>query len=148
MARATVTSEHTDRQNAPCDELDSLEEQVTTFLDDKMGIQLSDTDVSICYTLPGKKDTPNIVVRLTSGKVKNRILKRAKYLKGTNVYVNEHLTAKHREIAATTRKLRKDQKIINTWTRNCQIFIRLSNGNGNSNIKMIREMKDFSNCSE
>ena len=73
---------------------------------------------------------------LTHRKVKNRILKRAKY--------KCILTAKYREIAATARKLRKEQKIVNTWTRNCQIFIRLSNENGNSNVKMIKEMKDFS----
>ena len=74
-ARATVSFELTDRQNPPYDELDSLEEQVTTFLNDKMGITLSDTDVSICHTHPGKKDSPNIVVRLTSRRIKTRILK-------------------------------------------------------------------------
>ena len=101
-----------------------------------MGIKLSDADMSICHTLPGKKDTPNIVVRLTNRKIKNRIRKQAKHLKGTNVYINEHLTAKDRTIAAEARKLRKEQKIVNTWTRNCQIYIKLRGRNGQSNLSL------------
>ena len=77
-ARATVTEAVTDNQNAPEDELGSLEAQVTTFIDKNMGISLMDADVSTCHTLPGKKDTPNIVIRLANRKVKNKVLRQAK----------------------------------------------------------------------
>ena len=77
-ARAIVTSDMSDNQNAPDDELNTLEGQVTTFIEDKMGIQLSETDISVYHTLPGRKDIPNIVVRFICRKVKNRILRHAR----------------------------------------------------------------------
>ena len=117
-----MTEAVTDNQNAPEDELGSLEAQVTTFIDKNMGISLMDADVSTCHTLPGKKDTPNIVIRLANRKVKNKILRQAKQLKGTNVYINEHLTAKN-----TWTGQYLDQKLPNIhqapewkWTTYCK----------------------------
>ena len=139
-ARATITNEMLDNQNAPDDELTTLEGQVSSFIENQMGIQLTESDISVCHTLPGRKDIPNIVVRFTCRKIKNKILKHARHLKGTNIYLNEHLSAKNQELAATARKLRKEQKVLNTWTRNCQIFIKLKNDGG---TKIIREKKDL-----
>ena len=79
-----------DNQNAPDDELNILEGQVSTFIEDKIGIQLSETSISVCHTLPGRKDIPNIVITFTCRKVKNRILSHARQLKGTNIYFNEY----------------------------------------------------------
>ena len=142
-ARATASEETTDNLNAPEDELISLEAQVTDFIEQKMNIQLTDNDVSVCHTLPGKKEVPDIVLRLNNRKIKNRLLRQARQLKGTNVYLNEHLMAKNREIASAARQLRKEQKIQNTWTRNCQIYIKMTSRNGHSSVKVIKEMKDL-----
>ena len=141
-ARATVSEQLQDSQNAPYEEMESLEDHVTRFVEDKMGVRLLSTDVSICHTLPGKKDIPNIVLRLTNRKAKNKILKEARQLKGTNVYINEHLTKKNMTIAATARRLRKEKKILNTWSRNCKIFVKI-NQNGQLTTRVITEMQDF-----
>ena len=140
--RATVSEQLQDSQNAPYEEMESLEDHVTRFVEDKMGVRLLSTDVSICHTLPGKKDIPNIVLRLTNRKAKNKILKEARQLKGTNVYINEHLTKKNMTIAATARRLRKEKKILNTWSRNCKIFVKI-NQNGQLTTRVITEMQDF-----
>ena len=77
-ARATVSEQLQDSQNAPYEEIESLEDQVTRFIEDKMGVRLLSTDIWIHHTLPGKKDMPNIVLRLTNRKNKNKILKEAR----------------------------------------------------------------------
>ena len=141
-ARATLSEPVHDSQHAPYEEMESLYDQVVSFIGDNMGVQLQENDVSICHTLPGKKETPNIVLRLTSRKAKNKILKQTKQLKGTNVYINEHLTKKNMSIAATARKLRKEKKILNTWTRNCKIFVKFSL-NDQMTTKIVTEMQDF-----
>ena len=141
-ARATVSEQLQDSQNAPYEEMESLEDHVTRFVEDKMGVRLLSTDVSICHMLPGKKDIPNIALRLTNRKAKNKILKEARQLKGTNVYINEHLTKKKMTIAATARRLRKEKKILNTWSRNCKIFVKI-NQNGQLTTRVITEMQDF-----
>ena len=51
-ARATVSEQLQDSQNAPYEEMESLEDHVTRFVEDKMGVRLLSTDVSICHKLP------------------------------------------------------------------------------------------------
>ena len=60
----------------------------------KMGVNLDPMDISACHTLEGKRKPPSIVLHLTSRKVKAQILKASKHLRGSKVYINEHLTSK------------------------------------------------------
>ena len=45
-------------------------------------------------------------------------------------------------IAAPARRLRKEKMILNTWSRNCKIFVKI-NQNGQLTTRVITEMKDF-----
>lgn len=63
----------------------------------------------------------------------------AKKLKGTNVYINKHLTKKNGGIAREARMLRKQKKITGTWTRNGNVWIREQDGLA----KVIKAMKEF-----
>ena len=67
-----------------------------------------------------------------------------KKLKGTQVYVNEHLTKRNAEIAKEARILRKNGKIKSTWTRNCKVLVRL-NGTTPEEAKTVtvRDLKDL-----
>ena len=47
-------------------------------------------------------------------------------MKGTGVYVNEHLTKRNGEIARQARILKREKRIQDTWTGNCRIMIRLN----------------------
>ena len=58
------------------------------------------------------------------------------------MYINEHLTKKNMTIAATARRLRKEKKILNTWSKNCKIFVKI-NQNGQLTTRVITEMQDF-----
>ena len=142
-ARATHSDEILDSQDAPHEELISLEKQVSDFIVSKMGVELNDSDISACHTLPSKSSVPKILIKFTNRKIKTSVMRQGKRLKGTNVFVNEHLTSKNSKLAATARQLRKERKILNTWTRNCKVFVKLL-GTGDQ-VKIIREMEDFKN---
>ncbi|KAM3843136.1 ranBP-type and C3HC4-type zinc finger-containing protein 1-like [Diretmus argenteus] len=58
--------------------------------------------------------------------LQEREIKAGKKLKGTAVYLNEHLTKKNADIAREARNLKKQNKIQATWTRNCKVMIRLN----------------------
>ena len=62
----------------------------------------------------------------TNRKNKISILKRGRKLKGTEVYINKHLTRRNGEIARRARILRKQSKIQSTWTASCKVFIKLN----------------------
>ena len=107
------------------DEISSLEDQVIEFLEDK-NISVDRSSISACHVLGRrKKDTPpNIVLRFVSRKEKVRLLKQGNKLKGTKVFINEHLTAKNALIAKHARDLRRTKKIKDIWSRNGSIFIK------------------------
>jgi hypothetical protein len=108
-------------------ETESLEQQVVGFLGSK-GISVDRSDIEACHTLPTrtKGANPVIIIRFTNRKNKISILKQGRKLKGTEVYINEHLTRRNGEIARRARILRKQSKIQSTWTASCKVFIKLN----------------------
>ena len=108
-------------------EMESLEQQVAVFLDSK-GISMDRSGIEACHTLPTrtKGATPAIIIRFTNRKSKIAILKQGRKLKGTDVYINEHLTKRNGDIAKRARILRKQGKIQSTWTASCKVFIKLN----------------------
>lgn len=113
-------------------DVSSTEQQVATFLRSR-GIEMDCDNIEACHPLPRRNlsDQP-AVIRFANRKHKREIQKQGRKLKGTNVYINEHLTSHNAAIARAARHLKKQKKIQHTWTSNCKIFIKL---NGNSTRK-------------
>lgn len=123
----------------------SIEDQVISFLD-KKGIRIDEEDIEACHPLSRRinKDCPAIIIRFVNRKKKIQTLKQGKKLKGSNVYLNEHLTKKNGEIARQARILKKQEKIQGTWTSNCKIYIKL-NGTSPEEAKtlIIRDVSEL-----
>ena len=126
------------------DELDvrSTEEQVSAFLESK-GIELDCNNIEACHLLPRKSatDKPVIILKCVNRKHKLALLKQRRNLKGTNVYMNDHLTKYNAVIARKARYLRKQGKIMNTWTSNCKVFIKLNKPQ--DKVLVIRRMEEL-----
>lgn len=86
---------------------------------------------------------PTIVVQFSNRKHKVEVLKQARKLKGTGVYINEHLTKKNAEIARQSRILRKEKKIQSTWTKNGKVFVKSNGSPEQAKTVMIRNMTDL-----
>ena len=138
------------------EEQTSLEDQVVSFLQQK-DIPIDKSQISACHTLPSSvKTSPKpIVVRFVSRKAKIDVLRNAKKLnnvepgkepkqKKLNVYINEHLTTKNSEIAKKARDLRRQKRIINTWTRNCKVFVKIK-VNDDEKVMMIKNINELDN---
>ena len=80
------------------------------------------TGRSRCHLLKAKNptDKPAIIVRCVNRKSKVNILKNGRKLKGTNVYVNKHMSHKNADIAGFDRQLKRSQCVHSMWTRNCK----------------------------
>ncbi len=133
-----------DGEAALPEELQTLEKQVIKFLESQNMIIQSDNVVA-CHTLPRRNGgaKPAIVVRFVNRKHKVELLRQAKKLKGTGVYLNDHLTKKNADIARHARMLRKQNKIQATWTRNCKVMIRLNGTPEEAKVYAIRELKEL-----
>ena len=123
----------------------STEQQVAAFLQCK-GIMLDCNTIEACHTLPRRnndKDKPAVILRFVNRKHKNALLKQGRKLKGTNVYMNEHLTKHNADIARKARYLRKTGKIQSTWTTNCKIFIKLNGTPEEARVMIIRNIEEL-----
>ena len=145
-AQATTPSEERN-ENAPTSEREALEDKVVDFLASK-SIQLNKEDISACHFLgkPRAGSAKNIIVRFSNRKKKEALLREAKKLHGTNVYINEHLTTKNARLARMARFLRKENLIEKTWTRNGQIFVKHKGENEASTVAKISNEENFLNC--
>lgn len=139
---ARVTAGSKEGEDAPPGELLSLEHQVIKFFNNK-DIPLDGKNIGVCYTIPQKQNIPKIIIRFTNRKQKIELLKLTKKLRGTGVYVNEHLTKRNAEIARQARILKKEKRIQDTWTRNCKVMIKLNGTPEQAKIITIREIKDL-----
>lgn len=61
------------------------------------------------------------------------------------MYINKHLTKKNADIARQAIVLWKTKKIQATWTRNCEVWIKLNGTPEEVKVMMIRELSDLDN---
>lgn len=122
----------------------SVEHQVATLLQSR-GITLDVDDIEACHLLPRRRDSdpPVVIMRFANRKKKIDLLKQGRKLKGTNVFMNDHLTRKNREIARKARILRKQGKVQSTWVRNCKIFIKLNGPPEEAKVLVVRSMEEL-----
>lgn len=126
-------------------EVSSAEQQVAAFLASR-DIHLDVDSIEACHPLPRKKDnnTPAVILRFVNRKNKIALMKQGKKLKGTNVYLNDHLIKRNVDIAKKkARYLRKQNKIQNTWVMNCKIYIRLNGSPEQAKVLIIKDIEDL-----
>ena len=129
-------------QNAAFDdETESVEEQLLGFLG-RQGIAISKSDMSACHVLKTKDETkkPPIIIRLVNRKSQINTLENGRKLKGTNVYINEHLSRKNANISALARQLKRLQRIHLMFTRNCKVFVKTNGVPGVSRVMLIKDI--------
>ena len=143
-ARAAA-ADGTVSEDAPLEEQQTLEMQVIAFFNDN-DIVVDQHNIAACHTLPSKDRNvkPAIIMRFANRKYKDLLLKQGKKLKGTDVYINEHLTKKNGDIAKQARFLRKQKKIQSTWTRNCKVMIKLNGDTPEvAKVLTVRDIKEL-----
>ena len=95
----------------------------------ELQIDLQQSDIATCHRLPKSARTKYAPqpIRFTNRKIRSRVLGARKQLRETKkeVYINEHLTKTTSDIFAAARRLQKDRKILQTWTTNRKVMVKL-----------------------
>ncbi|KAI9525221.1 hypothetical protein NQZ68_009901 [Dissostichus eleginoides] len=125
-------------------DVSSTEQQVAAFLQSK-GIKLGCENIEACHPLPRSNagNKPAILIRFVNRENKTALLKQGRKLKGSDVYINEHLTKYNDDIARKASFMKKQNKIQNTWTTNCKIYIKLNVTPEEAKVLVIRNMEDL-----
>lgn len=118
---------------------ESCEGKILDFVKAKLDIDLREFDIDRCHRVGLKKaGKPRaIIVKLDSYKVKSRIIKSRKKLKGTAFLITEDLT---KENYSLLRKVREAEETSSAWSVDGKIFAKFSNGGP---IKIIRRISDI-----
>lgn len=123
-ARAVDNTSVENNADAPLHETESLEKQVIQFFT-KQDITVCERDISVAHSFKTPHNNKSIIImKMSNRRAKTNILKHGKNLKGTDVYVNEHLTRKNSELYRIARLLKRNRLIKFTFTRNCKVFAR------------------------
>ena len=111
-ARA-VNNDGQDYQDAPEMEITTLENQVVAFIRSELEVEIEPNETEACHTLKGKKEVPDIIVRAINRKSKTSLMRNAKKLRGSRIFINEHLTKSNATLAKIARQLRKSGQTRN-----------------------------------
>ena len=111
---------------------------------DKLGVQVQLSDIQRSHRL-GPVDSTNrgIIARFVSYRARSQILKARSKLKGTSIFVNEDLTKHRNKLAYLGRQLKKESKIVDTWTFDGKVLVKFRLAINNPTLKTI-EIKDES----
>ena len=112
-----------------------------TFLQNQLVVDIEENEVEPCHTLRGNKEVCDIMIRVTNRKMKTKVLRNANKLRGTSVFMNELLTRKNAALARMARQFQKSGNILNTWTRNCKVFVKMRTGQ----VNVMKGIEDFRN---
>lgn len=76
------------------------EQQVVTFLKTK-ALKVDSSDIEACHVLPRRNNSEKqvVIIIFANKNHKMALIKQGKKLRGTNVYINDHLTKRDADIA-------------------------------------------------
>ena len=115
---------------------------------DQLGVQIQLSDIQRSHRV-GPKEASNraIIFRFVSYRVRTSVLKARSKLKNTGIFVNEDLTKRRNRLAYLARQLKKNNKIVDTWTYDGKVFVKYRASPNNPALKTteIRHEVDFDN---
>jgi len=123
----------TGASNSNSEHSSETEELVLNLCHSTLDVDIQPGDISICHRLPkgDRQDHAPIIVRFTSRKARNAVLAARRKLRNESsrkVYINEHLTRHASKLFAAGRRLLKDKKIAQVWTKNGLVVVKMLNG--------------------
>ena len=110
---------------------------------EKLDIKIEEENIIKINKIKYKSDNTKplkynkFVISLTNSKIKSYILKNKNQLKDKNTYIQEFLDNSTNNVFFNSRKLRSENKIINSWIYNNNIFIET---NDNKKIQIINQL--------
>ncbi len=123
---------------------------IVKLVSEKMDMTLKTNNIEKIYRLGKKKaDKPrDVVVRFKTSITKNKIIKRRKLAINSpdpqkNVYINDHLTEKRRNILYATRRLVKQKRVFAAWSQQGNILIRLTENDPPVHIKSHNQLTEL-----
>ncbi|XP_063959079.1 uncharacterized protein LOC129254761 isoform X2 [Lytechinus pictus] len=116
----------------------------------RIGVQMNAVDIDRSHRLPSRQTSrdelhsssksPAIIVKFTSFKSKQQMMKHRRRLKGSGVVVVEDLTKKNADLLTQTSR---HPKVTSSWTSDGRVFAIVKNEGGKLDRQLIRRQSDL-----
>ena len=80
---------------------------------------------------------------LTLPDKKSALMRKRTMLRGSQVYLNDHLSQTNSELFREARRLKKDNKIFSVWTLNCKVFIKKTEHAQRLHVVNVQQLRDI-----
>ena len=128
----------------PLQEETIMKNNFINFASVKLKVSVKEKDIVAIHKLQKRRDgVEPVLVKFTTSTMKRCIMSQRKELKGTKIYLNDHLTKANVEIEKKARKLRIKGSLNSTWTQNGRIFIKETEHSHKREIKHLDDLDQY-----
>ena len=116
------------------------------FAKSKLDVYIEPYDITAIHELPARWDGKRpIIVQFLSADKKTEIMMKRRLLRGTDIYLNDHLSALNAEMFREARRLKREGKVDQAWTMNCSVFVKRRVGDNKEQIRCKADLAKFVN---
>ena len=102
------------------EDADELIKTIKTIAKDKLDIELQDMDIDRTHRIGRASDKPrSILVKFTSYRARNILIKQRRKLKGSKISIHEDLTKRNQELLMKTSK---QLGVVSTWSQDGRVY--------------------------
>ena len=131
-----------ERENLPKHEESIMKQNFIKFVEDKLHVNISESEILAIHKLHKRKDgTEPVLVRFVRNSTKRSVMAVRRRLKGTRIFINDHLTENNMGIDKKARQMRRDGKIHSNWTINGRIFIKETETGPKREKRNVKELE-------
>ena len=125
LTNATCTVDSIQHSNNTDNE--TMNKHFVTFAKEKLGPILEPYDITAIHDLARRRDgTRPVIVQLLSAEKKATLMNKRSSLRGTSIYLNDHMSASNSELFHQARQLKRDWKIHAAWTNTSSGVVRVT----------------------
>ena len=111
------------------------------FAESKLEVKVKDSEILAIHKLRKRRDgIEPVLVQFSHNTIKRSLMKERKKLRGSDIYLNDHLTRMNSDLEKKARIMKKEGQIHSFWTINGRIFIKTRESGPKKEIKCLNDL--------
>ena len=144
--RSSTSTDTDDHPPTSTTENSIMRANFVKFAKSKLDVCIEPYDITAIHELPARRDGKRpIIVQFLSADKKTEIMMKRRLLRGTDIYLNDHLSALNAEMFREARRLKREGKVDQAWTMNCSVFVKRRVGDNKEQIRCKADLAKFVN---
>jgi len=128
-------------ETQPVSKSATMKANFVKFARQTLSVTLEPYDITSIHLLPPWRNGKHpILVQFLSAEKKAEVMSRRLQLKGTDIYINEHLSRHNRELFRQARQLKREKKIVSAWSEHCCVYVKIHEGGRRVKVRSLADI--------